>query len=325
MSHPLFSVIMPTYNRSAVIGPVIEAILSQSITDFELIIVDDGSTDNTLEMLSSYKDERIRVLTQNNNRQTQARRKACTKANGKYFAFCDSDDVWDTDYLKSIYSVFVNYSADYVFTNYIVEGEDKKRINLDVIDTQKWLSRHGNLVDQNTYSFDDLYTALIEYQPIFCSCQALSKDHYQRIGGISEKINNKKLGTVQTSEDSHIIRRSAITDKAYFIDQTMVKLGRQGDNTSHSFTSNLRGGLNVLLDIDSNTVLKEAHRTVTQKAIREHREELCKQVYYYEPPLSYISHYWTQPKFELTFKNHAHFLYSLGKHCLKVTTHPLYH
>ena len=313
MRQPLFSIIMPTYNRACVFCPIINALLAQSITDFELIIVDDGSTDNTLEILSSYDDSRIKVLYQNNNRQTQARRKACNEAKGKYFAFCDSDDIWDVDYLKSIHLVFAKYNADFVFTNYIVEGEKRPRIDLNKSETQGWLANNANLVGKDIYHFIDLYAALSYYQPIFCSCQALSCEHYRNIGGISKTLNNLALGTIQTSEDSHIIRRSAITQKAYFINQVRVKLGRQGDNMSGSYTSNLHGGLNILLDLYNNYNLSEPHKLITKKAIRKERQALSKQIYYFESSANYIKHYRSQPKIDLTAKNHAHFFYLVAK------------
>lgn len=319
MNPPLFSIIMPTYNRASLLNPVIVAILAQSINDFELIIIDDGSTDNTLEILSLYNDSRIKIRYQQNNGQTQARRQACSEAKGKYFAFCDSDDIWDIDYLHYINLVFTKYTADFVFTNYIVDEEELPRIDTTKTETQRWLANHATIIAADTYHFKDLYTALIDYQPIFCSCQALSSEHYRKIGGISQELNNKALGTVNTSEDSHIMRRSAITEKAYFINKVMVTLGRQGDNVSQSYTSNLDGGLNILLDLYNNYDLSKQHKMVTRKAIRQERQALSKQIYYFESAANYISHYRKQPKFDLTAKNHAHFFYSLAKRYLKLS------
>jgi hypothetical protein len=133
------------------------------------------------------------------------------------------------------------------------------------------------------------------------------------IGGILERINNKQLGTLQTSEDSHVIRRSAITSNSYFINKISVVLGRQGDNVSSSFTSNLRGGLNILLDILKHTKLSNNHKSLTKKSIEEHRQALAKQIYYFEPKSNYIKHYLNQPKLQLCFKNHVHFFLSFLK------------
>jgi glycosyltransferase involved in cell wall biosynthesis len=313
MNKPLFSIIMPTYNRATIIVPVIDSILNQEFSDFELIIIDDGSTDNTLEILHNLEDPRIKIIVQENNRQTQARKKGCECALGKFFAFCDSDDMWVPNYLSDLKTVFAEYNADYIFTNYQVEGELKPRIDLDNYNTALWLNKNACQIADNIYHFNDLYSALIEYQPIFCSCQAITKKHYFSIGGISEKINNKKLGTVQTSEDTHVMRRSALTNNSYFIDKTSVVLGRQGDNVSSSFTSNLRGGLNILIDILKHTKLSNNHKNLTRISIEDHRQALAKQIYYFEPKSNYIKHYLSQPKLQLCFKNHVHFFLSFLK------------
>ena len=92
---PLVSVVMPTYNRANVIGGAIDSILNQTYNDFELIIVDDGCTDSTYEVLEKYaaKDKRIILLKQNNQGPAAARNAAVDKAQGKYIAFMDDDDI----------------------------------------------------------------------------------------------------------------------------------------------------------------------------------------------------------------------------------------
>lgn len=94
-SNPLVSVIIPTFNRSSVIQRSVQSVLSQSYSNLELIIVDDGSTDDTLNLLSSFEeDKRVRVFSQNNHGVSQARNFAIKKAKGEYISFLDSDDEW---------------------------------------------------------------------------------------------------------------------------------------------------------------------------------------------------------------------------------------
>jgi hypothetical protein len=89
----LFSVIVPTYNRSALLSEAIDSVLAQRFTDFEVIVADDGSTDGTTQVLQSYGD-RIRVVRQANRGPGAARNLAATEARGRYLAFLDSDDRW---------------------------------------------------------------------------------------------------------------------------------------------------------------------------------------------------------------------------------------
>lgn len=90
----LFSVIIPTYNRETVIKRAIDSVLCQSEKDFELIIVDDGSTDKTEDVVNSYDDNRIVYIQQANGGASSARNNGIMNARGKYISFLDSDDIW---------------------------------------------------------------------------------------------------------------------------------------------------------------------------------------------------------------------------------------
>ncbi len=97
---PLVSVIIPTYNRGWTIKEAIDSVLAQSFIDFELMVVDDGSTDNTSEILDSYRDD-IKVLSQENNGVSAARNQGVATASGIFIAFLDSDDLWLPEKLSS--------------------------------------------------------------------------------------------------------------------------------------------------------------------------------------------------------------------------------
>jgi glycosyltransferase involved in cell wall biosynthesis len=93
--NPAVSVIIPTYNRSHVLGRAVRSVLSQTYQDFELIVVDDGSSDATVEVVSGFADPRIRCLRHEKNRGAAAARNSGIKAaRGEYIAFLDSDDEW---------------------------------------------------------------------------------------------------------------------------------------------------------------------------------------------------------------------------------------
>jgi glycosyltransferase involved in cell wall biosynthesis len=90
--HPLVSVIIPTFNRAWILLEAIESVLSQTFENYELIVVDDGSTDNTRLLLKACKD--IRVVSQENKGVSAARNRGIEAATGDYLAFLDSDDLW---------------------------------------------------------------------------------------------------------------------------------------------------------------------------------------------------------------------------------------
>ncbi len=89
--------VIPTYNRGWILKDAVDSVLGQDFTDFELIVVDDGSTDNTREILDSCPDsymDKIIVLRQNNKGVSSARNKGITHSSGRFIAFLDSDDLW---------------------------------------------------------------------------------------------------------------------------------------------------------------------------------------------------------------------------------------
>ena len=90
---PFFSVIIPTYNRSVLLKEAIDSVLNQNFKDFELFVIDDGSTDDTPEMIKECSDKLV-YLKQKNSGVSSARNLGIKKCNGKYITFLDSDDSW---------------------------------------------------------------------------------------------------------------------------------------------------------------------------------------------------------------------------------------
>lgn len=90
---PFFSVIIPVFNREKLIEKTLSSVLNQTFRDFEVIVIDDGSTDGTLGVLSRFSDE-IRILHQKNSGPGAARNASIEQATGHYIAFLDSDDLW---------------------------------------------------------------------------------------------------------------------------------------------------------------------------------------------------------------------------------------
>jgi glycosyltransferase involved in cell wall biosynthesis len=95
---PLVSIVIPTYNRSACVVKAVDSVLNQTFTDYELIVVDDGSTDDTKRNLDRYGDKIIYIY-QNNSGVSAARNAGVTFCRGQWLAFLDSDDEWKPDYL----------------------------------------------------------------------------------------------------------------------------------------------------------------------------------------------------------------------------------
>ena len=112
----MISIVMPTFNRGTVIKKSIESVLCQTFNDIELIIVDDGSTDCTCNVIKSFEDERIIYIKLDENRGAcYARNIGMSMAKGDIIAFLDSDNVWNDCYLQEQNDAFINHSVDIVF------------------------------------------------------------------------------------------------------------------------------------------------------------------------------------------------------------------
>lgn len=130
----LVSIIMPAYNTREFIGETIDSVLKQTYSNWELIIVDDCSTDNTEEIVNKYKvkDSRIKLHKQATNQGAAlARNKALSLSNGYFAAFLDSDDIWFPDKLK----VQINFMEkhDYLFTCTSYNKIDENGLSLNRI------------------------------------------------------------------------------------------------------------------------------------------------------------------------------------------------
>ncbi len=98
----MFSVVIPLYNKKLHIGRAITSVLNQTHQDFEIIIVDDGSTDNSADIVTSYKDSRIKLIRQKNAGVSSARNRGVEQARGNLVAFLDADDEWMPKHLEII-------------------------------------------------------------------------------------------------------------------------------------------------------------------------------------------------------------------------------
>lgn len=118
----MISIVTSAYNASSTIGRAVESLQSQTFQDWEVVIIDDCSTDNTAEIVQSYasKDTRIRLIQHDNNKGAGlARRTGISNIKGEWMTFLDSDDYLKPDCLEVLYSYAINYDIDIVSPGYI--------------------------------------------------------------------------------------------------------------------------------------------------------------------------------------------------------------
>jgi len=116
---PLISVVIPLYNKEKYVRRAVDSVLAQSFRNFELIVVNDGSTDNSPAIVRQYSDPRIRLIDQENRGVSAARNRGIRDAQGELIAFLDADDEWKSTFLETIKKLAANYpSAGLYVTSY---------------------------------------------------------------------------------------------------------------------------------------------------------------------------------------------------------------
>jgi len=118
---PRFSIIIPTYNRADSVTHTLESCFSQSFTDFEIVVVDDGSKDDTVSVLKQIADERLVIVEQANAGPAAARNTGMDHSSGDYIAFLDSDDMWYPDFLAEANAMLTSNPSQVLYGQIIVD------------------------------------------------------------------------------------------------------------------------------------------------------------------------------------------------------------
>lgn len=138
------SVVMPVYNSDKYLKESINTVLNQTLEDIELICIDDGSTDKSLEILEEFakKDSRVRIFTQNHKGAGVARNYGITKCNGKYLSFMDSDDLLDLNALQELWHISEEKNLDVVIFKATNFDDETGKINHNVLLDMNRLSEY---------------------------------------------------------------------------------------------------------------------------------------------------------------------------------------
>lgn len=126
----MLSVIIPVYNVEKYIYECIKSVVEQSIKEIEIIVVDDGSQDNSIKIVEKFIDKRIKILKKDNGGLSSARNEGLKVATGEYVIFVDSDDyLKDNTVLEEMYRIAKESKSDIVVGNYVKKYDEKEEIN----------------------------------------------------------------------------------------------------------------------------------------------------------------------------------------------------
>ena len=132
-NRPFFSVVIPLYNKQNYIKETIKSVLNQTFQDFEIVIVNDGSKDDSVKVVESIQDDRIKLLHQKNSGVSVARNKGIKEAKADYVAFLDADDLWLPKFLQTIYELIQNFpDAGLYATAYKKRKENGEEFGINI-------------------------------------------------------------------------------------------------------------------------------------------------------------------------------------------------
>jgi glycosyltransferase involved in cell wall biosynthesis len=216
---PFFSIILPTYNRANFISKAIDSVLNQTLQDFELIIIDDGSTDDTHTTVSSYlTDDRIKYIYQKNQERSVARNNGINHSKGQYICFLDSDDYYLPNHLSVLYNCIEknNYAVAlfHTYQTYIKDGVEQKNSFFDNYKNDK---------------FNDCDLRLINNVWLFSPAVQTIAVHKKIVSDILFDVF-----PVYTSECYHFIGKIAAVHNVIKINEfTVVMLQHENNSTSY--------------------------------------------------------------------------------------------
>lgn len=218
MYQPFFSIILPTYNRASLVGIAIESVLKQTFDDFELIIVDDGSTDNTYEVVSSFHDDRIRYFKKENEERNIARNFGIKRAKGEYIGFLDSDDIIYSDHLEHANAFLIEKKfPEIIHLNFEIIGSS---VISSEISKRNITDANQELINGNILSCNSIFVKneiIRQFQFLNSQNIILGEDHYLWLKlaarykiHLSKKVTNAMIEHGERSLNNIDIKRLKI-------------------------------------------------------------------------------------------------------------------
>lgn len=180
----MFSVIIPAYNAEKFIMKSIKSVLAQIYTDFELIIVDDGSIDGTKAQIKQFNDDRIRYIYQENGGVSVARNKGIIESKGEFICFLDADDEWKPNHLEVLCELIEKYSNCGIY----ITGYDIRLNNGSIIHKSQDLFKK---IPEENFTSDDGYDVLIKHG-YFCHTNTICcrREVFDKVGLFEIGVKN---------------------------------------------------------------------------------------------------------------------------------------
>jgi glycosyltransferase involved in cell wall biosynthesis len=193
---PFFSVIIPLFNKAEYVERTLNSVLLQSFDDFEVIIVNDGSTDNSLKIAESFTDDRIVIYSKDNKGVSTARNYGVTKATSNYIAFLDADDIWKPNHLDALHNLIVDMPSCALYCmGYIKQKSEKSKIR----------AQFGTIADGYKGVVSGYFKNSLPFTIAGMGAVAVNKAKFIEVGGFNEGVTH--------GEDIELWTSLALQDK----------------------------------------------------------------------------------------------------------------
>lgn len=228
----MFSVIIPLYNKENYIKKALDSVLCQSFQDFELIVVDDGSTDNSLSIVKQYTDKRIVILNQSNSGVSLARNNGVQLAKFDFITFLDGDDWWHSDFLMEMAEIIEDFPEAGIYGSkyfWVKNGKQKASLNHQPPNFKGYI----DYIEAYTFAW---------WMPLTSISVVIKKSVFYEMNGFKSYL---KFG-----EDFDLWIRVALSHKVAYtnkplafynqdVDRTNRALGKKNRNKGEHFIFNL--------------------------------------------------------------------------------------
>lgn len=230
MKNGLVSIITPCYNGSKYVAETIESVIAQTYKEWEMIIIDDGSKDNSADIIESYcqKDNRIRLIKQPNGGSANARNHGIREAEGQYIALLDSDDLWEPNFLEDQINYMNENRTLCVYSSYKRINEESAEI-LSPLICKKSVTYHDMMIRNYIGCLSGLYDCSVHGKIYLHEELKSIRDDYAywldvvKVSGTAYG-NSKVLAKYRVMQNSTTGNKSKLIMKQYKFYRTYLKL-----------------------------------------------------------------------------------------------------
>ena len=196
---PLISIVIPLYNKERFIKETLDSVFNQSFTDYEIIIVNDGSTDSSVFIVNAIEDQRITVLSNQNKGVSHARNFGISKANSDLIALLDGDDLWEQNHLENLYNLYEKFPDCGLYAT----AYNKKYFN-----GEKIKASYNGLAKEYFGIIEDYFSASIKDSIAWTSAVLIPMKTFRKVGVFDEEM--------RSGQDTDLWIRIALKDSIAF-------------------------------------------------------------------------------------------------------------